>query len=330
MAKKLHLHIKNNRDAELVFRNTPAQYRAARKRHPDIAPHVRASFSWDFDDLDRYLKTADAFVTWELPTADLARRAPKLKNIHIIGAGIEHLSPLTWLPRQTILTNNRGVHAPKARDYAAMALAMLNNNLPKYVSDQRAGRWAPQFARPAAGKTVLVIGVGQMGGAAARAAKDLGLYVIGIRRHGKPARHVDEMFTPAALPTQLPRADMVVVTAPLTEETRGLIGAPELALMKPGAGIINMGRAPVIDYAALVKKLKAGELAGAILDVFEPEPPKRTDPVWRAPNLIMTPHVSSDDDVDYVPLTLDLVFDNLRRMWAGRPLRNRVDPRLGY
>ncbi len=330
MTEKLHLHIKNNRKGENVFRNSPAQFRKAAKRSPDIAENLKVTFSWDFDDLDKHLATADAFVTWELPTENLATRAPNLKNIHIIGAGVEHLSPINWLPSHTTLTNNRGVHAAKAQDYAAMALSMLNNNIPKYVSDQKAKRWEPLFARPIAGKTVLIVGVGEMGGAVARAAKQLGLHVLGIRRHGKNARNVDEMFGPTALRQQLRRADFVYVTAPLTDETRGMIGRREMGLMKKSAGIINMGRAQVIDYDALADKLKTGELAGAILDVTDPEPLNNSSKLWAVPNLIITPHVSSDDDVDYVPLTLDLVLDNMGRLMAGKPLRNKVNPKLGY
>ena len=122
----------------------------------------------------------------------------------------------------------------------------------------------------------------------------------------------------------------MVVTTPLTDETRGMIGRREMGLMKKSAGLINMGRAPVVDYVALADKLKAGELAGAILDVTDPEPLTKSSPLWSVPNLIITPHVSADDDVDYVPLTLDLVLDNMGRMLAGKALRNKVNPKLGY
>jgi phosphoglycerate dehydrogenase-like enzyme len=330
MTEKLHLHIKNNRDGELVFRNSPAQYRKAAKRNPAVADQLKVTFSWDFDDLDKYLATANALVTWELPTENLAERAPNLKNIHIIGAGVEHLSPINWLPRHTTMTNNRGVHAAKAEDYAGMALSMLNNNIPKYVSDQKAKIWSPTFARPIVGKTVLIVGVGEMGGAVAKAAKRLGLHVLGIRRHGKQARNVDEMFKPSALRQQLRRADYLVVTTPLTDETRGMIGRREMGLMKKSAGIVNMSRAPVIDEIALADKLGAGELAGAILDVTDPEPLNKSSKLWSVVNLIITPHVSADDDVDYVPATLDLVLDNMDRLLMGKSLRNKVNPKLGY
>ena len=126
------------------------------------------------------------------------------------------------------------------------------------------------------------------------------------------------------------RADFVLVTLPLTPETRGLFDRRRLDRMKPTAGLVNMGRAGVVDHAALADKLREGSLAGAVLDVHEPEPLPASSPLWTTPNLIVTPHVSSDDVESYIPLTLDLLFDNLARDLAGRPLRNRVRPRLGY
>ncbi len=328
--RKLEVHIKNNREGEAVFRITSERLAEALARHADVAPRIEARLDWDLDDFDRSMATADTLVPWALPTENLAARAPKLKWIHIIGAGIEHLLPLDWLPPGVALVNNRGVHAPKSGEYGAMAVLMLNNHLPRLVTQQRAAAFEPIFSTPAAGKTLAVIGVGKMGGAVARQAKKLGLYIIGVRRHGRRARWVDEMYGPEGIDEVLRRADFVLVTAPLTPETENLIDRRRLDLMKPGAGLINMSRARVVDYRALAEKLRRGSLAGAILDVFDPEPLPPSSPLWRTPNLIVTPHVSSDDDVSYVPLTLDLFFDNVRRYLAGRPLRNRVRPKLGY
>ena len=113
-------------------------------------------------------------------------------------------------------------------------------------------------------------------------------------------------------------------------DTENLIDARRLDLLKPTAGLINMSRARVIDYDHLARKLTEGSLAGAVLDVFDPEPLPPESGLWHVPNLIATPHISSDDDVSYTPLTLGLFLDNARRVLAGRPLRNRVSPKLGY
>lgn len=328
--KKLRLHIKNNRAGEEVFRITPERLSEARGRHPGIAVDIETFIDWDLDNFESSIASADALVTWELPTDDLARRAPRLRWIHVIGAGVEHLRPLDWLPSGVTLTNNRGVHAAKTAESAVMAVLMQHNNMPKYVTDQRARRWDPWFATPIAGKTVVVVGVGEMGGAAARAFKSLGLRVLGVRRGGRGRRGVDRMAGPEQLRAVLAEADFVHVTLPLTAETEGLIDAAALDAMKPGAGLVNFGRGPVIDHMALAERLEDGRLSGAILDVHDHEPLLKSSPLWDVPNLILTPHVSSDDDVSYIPLTLDLVFDNLSRLRDGRPLRNRVRPRLGY
>lgn len=327
---RLRLHIENVATMDLVYHITPERYDAAAQRHPALARRIVASVAADPAGFDRAIAEADVLVGWRFDRANLAERAPNLKWIHLTGAGIEHVMPLDWLPPGTVLTNNRGVHAPKARQFAMTALLMLNERIPELLTEQRAARWTRLYATAIAGKTVLIAGVGMMGNAAAQAAKSLGLHVIGTRRSGAPNRYVDEMHTPDRLPDLLPRADFVLVTTPLTPETEGMIGQAELDLMKPTAGLINMGRARVVDYAALAAKLGRGELAGAVLDVFDPEPLPESSPLWRVPNLIMTPHVSSDDDDNYAPLTADLVFENIARWYDGRRLKNIVDPDLQY
>ena len=324
------VHIKNNRAGEMVFRVTPERYAESCRRHPEAAARVDATIAWDLDGFEAAMATARALVTWDLPTADLGRRAPHLQWIHIIGAGVEHLAPLDWLPPGVALVNNRGIHAEKAGEYGAMALLMLNQGLPRFMSQQRRHLWDARFSTPIAGKTLLVVGAGNMGLAVARRAKGLGLRVAGIRRGGRPARHVDAMHRPDALDTLLPVADFVLVTTPLTRETRDLVDRRRIGLMKPGAGLVNMARGPVVDTDALAAALTAGRLAGAVLDVFDPEPLPAASPLWDTPNLVITPHVAGDDDVSYIPRTLDLFFDNVARTLAGRPLRNRVRPKLGY
>jgi phosphoglycerate dehydrogenase-like enzyme len=326
----LPIHIKNNRAGEEVFRLTLQQYEAAAARHPFIASRVQATIDFDLDCFDESMTEAVGLVTWDLPTEALAERAPKLRWIHVIGAGVDHLQPLDWLPRHVILTNNRGVHAKKAGEYGIMAILMLNNALPQLMTQQRFSIYEAIFSSTVAGKTLLIVGLGEMGGAVARQARRLGLYIIGIRRRARPSRLADECYGIDALDSLLPRADFVLVTAPHTKETEGLIDARRLGLMKSSAGLINMSRASVIDTAALIEQLESGQLSGAVLDVFDPEPLPAESPLWHTPNLIMTPHVSSDDLNDYVPRTLDLFFANMARSLSGKPLRNRVRPKLGY
>jgi phosphoglycerate dehydrogenase-like enzyme len=326
----VHVHVENSRHGHAVFRVTPELFAEASARHPDVAARVAPTFGEDLETFDTAMQTAEVMIGFRFPTAGLRERAPRLRWVHLKGAGAEHLQPYDWMPPGFVLTNNSGVHAPKAGEFAATALLMLNARIPALVTQQREHRWQQLFATPVTGKTVVVVGVGAMGGAAARRARALGLRVVGVRRSGRPHPAVHEMVTPDRLAEVLPRADFVLVTVPLTRTTRHLIGAAELDRLRPEAGLVNLARAGVVDYAALAARLRDGRLAGAILDVFDPEPLPADSPLWDTPNAILTPHCSSDDAVAYTPLTLDLFFDNLRRYLAGRPLRNRVDPRREY
>lgn len=309
---------------------TMERYEAAARRHEDVAAHVKASIGTDRDAFFTVMREVEVLVGWRFPRENVDKYAPCLRWIHIWGAGVEHLLPLDWLPRNIVLTNNSGVHAQKAGEYFTMALLMLNNRIPALVTHQQRAEWNEIFSTSIAGKTLAVIGVGHMGGAAAKRAKELGMHVLGVRRTRRPHRSVDEMFGVDELEKVLPRADFIVVTTPLTHETLNLIGRKELESMKSQAGLINLARAQVVDYEALAEKLRGGELSGAILDVFDPEPLPSSSPLWKTPNLIMTPHVASDDWDEYMPRTLDIVFENIRRLLTGKPLKNRVRRNLGY
>lgn len=328
--RRVHIHVENISTQAPVFQIRPEVYEAAAKRHRALAARVDTTIAWDLTSFDEAMKTADVLIGWRFPRDDLARRAPNLKWIHMTGAGIEHIMPLDWLPPGAVVTTNSGVHALKAGEFAAMAMLMISNRIPSMFTAQHQGRWHRMFTTPIQGKTVLIVGVGAMGGVAATRARQLGMHVLGIRRSGRRHRHVHEMGTAADLDRFLPRADIVLVTVPLTRETRQLIGKRELDLMKPEAGLINMGRARVVDYDALATKLAREELSGAILDVFDPEPLPADSRLWTTPHLLISPHVSSDDVVNYIPRTLDLVFENVRRLIDGRPLKNRVLPDREY
>ena len=154
--------------------------------------------------------------------------------------------------------------------------------------------------------------------------------VIGIRRSGAPQPNVDEMHVPDALHSLLPRADFVILNTALTPTTKFVIGRNELALMKKGAGFANMSRGGLVDPAALEVSLRNGHLGGAMIDVSYPEPLPADSTLWDAPNLVITPHVLSDDIEQYIPRTLDIFFDNIRRYLRGEPLRNVVDLEREY
>ena len=328
-----HIHFETRSDKPSVFRITELLISSAKARN-NVG--IATTLGEDLSDMS-WLASASGLVTSndimvdpKFPMRALALEAPDLKWIHIIGAGIEPLLPLDWLPSGVVLTNNSGVHFEKAVESVTMVLLMLNSRIPEMVHNQIGSIWNQLFTPAIRGKTALVIGVGDMGGAAAVAARRLGLKVLGIRRGGQPHESVDEMFTIDRIDSVLPRADFVVLAAPLTSETRNLIDRRRFNAMKPGAGFFNFGRAGSVDHNALLGALNNGHLSGAVIDVVESEPLDPNSPLWHAKNLIITPHVSSDDQDAYLPKTLDLVFDNCVRLKDGRPLINVVDRAKQY
>jgi phosphoglycerate dehydrogenase-like enzyme len=175
----------------------------------------------------------------------------------------------------------------------------------------------------------VVLGFGDLGQAAGRAAHKLGLRVIAVTRTGRATAPADEARSIDALDEVLPAADFLVIAAPLLASTRGLIDRDRLRLLKRSAGLVNIARAAIVDYGALHEKLERGELAGAVLDVFDEEPLPPDSPWWTTPNVIVLPHVSCDTP-GYADRLLDRWFENFQRLLDGRPLVNVVDPRLGY
>ncbi len=326
---KIHLHCENTSALGEVFEISPERVRAALRRHPKLKGKVRVTIGYDGNIFPKAIRTASVLFGWNFDRTDLAQRAPKLKLIHAHGAGVNHLMPLTWLPKGVKLTNSRGVHGPRAAEYTIMALLMLNNRVPEMVTNQRKSQWKQVYNSVITGKTVLIIGVGNIGGSAADWAKKFGMTVWGIRRTGKSHPSVDRMYKPSALRSLLPKADFVMMCAPSTKFTKHLLGRKEINLMREGAGFVNYSRADLVDYDALRKRLVKGELT-AVLDVFNPEPLPSSSPLWKTPNLIMSPHCSSDDTDAYTPRTLEIVLGNIERMLAGKRFVNVVDPKWQY
>ena len=335
----LRVHLEHYSAKPSIFRLSSELVAATRRNNRDLGASVRFSVGEDLADLDRRLRTADVLVTSSdvvrdarFPRARLAEAAPRLRMLHLIGAGVEGVLPLDWLPPAVKLTNNSGVHVAKAREFLEMALLALNARLPAMVWNQRHARWNqnPLFTPLISGRTLAVVGLGNLGRAAVAVGRALGLKVIGVRRTGGKVAGVARVYRPAEIVTALASADFIVVAAPLTAQTRNLIDGKVLASTKAGVGIINVGRAGVIDYPALAKLLTSGHVSGAILDVFAPEPLPADSPLWSTPNLIISPHVSSDDLDGYMTGTMNLVCQNLRRLAARRPLKNVVSRDFEY
>jgi len=334
------IHIKNNRWAEGSFPNTPEgeavftitteRFNESIRSRAGLREQLDICIDWDIDQFESSMASAEILLTWDFPTKDIQKVAPNLKWIHCIGAGVEHLLPMNWLPNDVALTNNKGVHAAKAGEFGLMGVLMLHSHMPAVITNQRQKKYDSLYASPIAGKTVVVLGTGSLGGAIAEMISRLGVNVIGVNRSGRAVEGCSQVVTTDALDAVLPQADYLVIATPDTPQTRGLMNRSRLGLLKKSAGVMNIGREAVMDYGALCDKLEDGSLGGAILDVFDPEPVESDSRLWTTPNLIMTPHISADDGDAYIALTLNLFFDNLERYLAGKSLLNPVDPAQGY
>jgi len=205
------------------------------------------------------------------------------------------------------------------------------------LESQRESRWTQndfvgdRLPWLLSGRTLGLIGTGTIGSAVAQRARAFGMKVIAVRRRtrGEPVAGVDEIRPLDALDTMLAESDALVIAAPLTPETHRLIGASQMARMKRGAVLVNVGRAKIIDEVALVHALRSGHLGGASLDVYHKEPLPEDDPLWAAPNVVLTPHTSGFRQGHWEAV-IDLFSDNLRRYQRGEPVAFQVLPELGY
>ncbi len=328
-AEPLHLHIDNSTALGSVFDITRERFDAAAARHPQIAEQLHVTFGQDGEGFDAAMKSASVLFGWNFERGNLVETAPQLRWVQIQGAGINHLLPLDWLPKGVTLTNSSGAHGHRASEYLIMAVLALNSGLPAMMTAQRERRWAQINTSAIGGKTLLIFGVGAVGGSLANEAKKFDLKVIGVRKSGKPHPDVDEMHTPDKLRALLPGADFIAITAPQTPDTERAFGRSEFALCKEGAGLISYSRSRLVDYEAMCERLNKNKMS-AVVDVFDVEPLESTSVLWHTPNLIVTPHSSSNDPIQHAERSLDLLFDNLSRFLNNEPLMNMIDPVQQY
>lgn len=295
---------------------------------PGMKAHITVRWS---DDPDfQALADADVFVGGGFDHRRVANCAPRLHLVHSTSAGIDKYLPLDWLPSGAAFTNSSGIHADKAREYITWALPALHAGLPRFAQAQKERKWDRKLTGLISGKNLVVLGLGGLGGAVAEAATALGLRVTAVTRSGKPSATM-RVFSFEHLAAVLPTADFLVVACPLTPKTRGLISADAIARLPNTASLINIGRGPIVDTAALCEALEQNRLAGALLDVFDVEPLPSTSPIWHTPGLIVTPHVSCDGP-DYISRSLQILGRNVRRLFDGcaSGFENQVDGDIGY
>ncbi len=255
---------------------------------------------------------------------------PSLRWIHTPSAGVEHLLVRAVLERDLILTNSAGVHAIPIAEFVLAYILSRAKALPTYREAQAERHWAKEVELlELYGATMLILGLGGIGQVIAERAAAFGMRVWGSRRSAQPVPHVERVVSGETWRELLPAADYVVVAAPLTSATRGMIDAAALAAMRPSTYLINIARGPLIDESALIAALQHGQIAGAALDTFEQEPLPPTSPLWTLPNLVLTPHSTAFSPRMHAR-QVALFLDNLQRMLNGQPLRNIVDKTAGY
>ncbi len=282
------------------------------------------------------LGAAEVMVAWRLSPEQLAA-APALQWVHCPSAGVHQLLIPELVQRGIKVTNGRRVHGAAVAEHALALMLALTRSLPLCMRAQQAHDWiqATLWAderRPTelAGTTAVLVGVGEIGGQLATRLAALGVHVIGVREH--PERCTPgcaEVYSSSDLANLLPRADFVVLALPVTSGTRQILGEEEIARIKPGGCVINVGRGALLDQQALLEALHSGHLRGAALDVFAREPLPADSPLWDCPSLLITPHIGSATPHSW-ERQIQVLRDNMRRFLEGAPLLYAVDPRLGY
>ncbi len=272
-----------------------------------------------------HIGDAEVLYAWNFPR-ELLPRAAKLRWAQNMGAGVERLM-LPELPRRVRVTRVAGIFGPWMAEYVLGWCLWLTQRAELFRAQQRERRWRPVDPLRLHGATLCVVGLGDIGRTIAGAARAFGMRVVGVSRSGRKDAGIERVYKTRDIRKALANADFIALTVPLTESTRGLIGAAELAAMRPSAWLINIARGPIVAEAALLEALRSRRLGGAVLDVFDEEPLPEGHPLWELDNVVVTPHISGPS----TPGEIAPIFnDNLRRYLAGRPLRYEVDRKRGY
>ena len=265
--------------------------------------------------------------------AAMLHGSPALEWLQTNSAGVEPYIQPGVLAGAPLLTNATGAYGLAIAEHMLGMLLELFKKLELYRDAQKSGAWQSQGAVKAVyGSTVLVLGMGDIGGEFAARCKALGAKVIGVRRSPRPCpEYADEVHLLEDLDSLLPQADVVAITLPGTDATRGLMSRERLAKMKEGAVLLNVGRGFIVDTEALCDALERGHLSGAGVDVTDPEPLPPTHRLWNIPTAVVTPHISGFYHLRETHERIVGIFlENLRHFQAGEPLRNLVDFATGY
>jgi phosphoglycerate dehydrogenase-like enzyme len=298
------------------------------------APAAEIRTAADREEVLEEVTDADAYLPgpWD---AEIWAAAEGLEWVQFRSAGVGRKLLPGMAASEVTVTNGAGVYAVPMAEHALALMLALSRGLQHCARAAGDDPWHQAreavrgSVRELTGATLGILGYGGIGRETARRAQGLGMRVLAVRRNPQPDRHAEEVWGPDRLDDMLRESDYLLVSCALTDETRGMIGAPQLKLMKPDACIVNVARGPVIDQQALVQALRNGRVGAAGLDVTDPEPLPADSPLWDMENVIITPHMSGSSPQTGSRLW-DLVVENVRRYAAGEPLRNVVDKQAGY
>jgi len=300
------------------------------KSHPDLTLHTCHSYAA----LPEMIAQTRAEVIYSVRFAgtpgfprDAILSSNSVKWVSVGGSGTDHLAQ--WDASRLVVTNAAGVAADMMAEYALGMTLAFSLNLGEFARAQAEQRWIAGRVTPIAGQTVLILGLGHTGEAAAHRFKAMGMTVLGLRARPQPNSFTDEVHGLDALASLLPRADFILCCVPLLDSTRALLDAAAFAAMKPNAVLIDVSRGGVVEQSAMIRALTTDRIRGAALDVFAVEPLAPDNPLWRMPNVIITPHCSSVFE-GWELKSAGMFAENLARYRRGAALHNIVDPTRGY
>jgi phosphoglycerate dehydrogenase-like enzyme len=279
-------------------------------------------------------RDAEVILHWSGPR-DMVRSAflasPNLRWLHSRSAGLDSMLFPELVQSPIPVTNGTGVFSQSLGEFALAVILYFAKDIRRLLRNQEACRWEQYEMEELPGQTVGIVAYGDIGRAVASRVHAMGMRVLALKRHApsSPDPWIERFYGPDQLHAMLSECDYVVVAAPLTAETRHMISDDAIAAMKPNAVVINIGRGPVIDQAALVRALAAGKIKGAGLDVFEHEPIPPDDPIFKLPNVLISPH-TADHTKDWLNQAMRFFLEQYQRFSNGQPLQNIVEKHLGY
>lgn len=306
----------------IADREAVAYREALAPMFPEVEFHAVTRESDIQDHVDRM----EVLITVYRVADELLKQAVRLQWIQVLTVGVNYLLERPSLKREVIMTSCRGIHGPQMSEMAILLMLALNRDFPKVVRNQNRNQWERWPGRLLFRKHVGILGMGTIGEAIAEKCKCFGMRVSGIDIVERKLASVDAFYPPGRLPDVVSGFDYLILVAPSTPETRGIVGAALLSRMKPTAYLINIARGELVDEEGLIQALEAGAIAGAALDALPVEPLPADHPLWRAKNVIITPHVGGMSDI-YVEQTLPIIEENLRRFIRGerRNLINYIE-----